>query len=151
MKTKLIVSACLLGENCKYNGGNNYNSDILKLKTFFELIPVCPEAFGGLEIPREPCEIRERRVYSKSGEDFTSEFERGAEHTLYIAKECNAPVAILKENSPSCGCGKIYDGSFSGRLCDGNGITAQLLLDNDIAVFGDSRVKKLIELYGIYD
>ena len=148
MKTKIIVSACLLGENCKYNGGNNKCDDIIALAEKFEIIPVCPECFGGLPIPRVPSEIRDGRVYSKTGEDLTEAFLSGAEQTLYIAKEANAPFAVLKENSPSCGFGKIYDGTFSGNKIDGNGITAQLLYDNEIQVFGESQVKKLINLYG---
>ena len=147
MKTKIIVSACLLGENCKYNGGNNKCDDIISLAEKFEIIPVCPECFGGLPIPRVPSEIKDGRVYSKTGEDLTEAFLSGAEQTLYIAKEANAPCAVLKENSPSCGFGKIYDGTFSGNKIDGNGITAQLLYDNEIQIFGESQVKRLINLY----
>ena len=147
MKTKIIVSACLLGENCKYNGGNNKCDDIIALAEKFEIIPVCPECFGGLPIPRVPSEIKDGRVYSKTGEDLTEAFLSGAEQTLYIAKEANAPCAVLKENSPSCGFGKIYDGTFSGNTIAGNGITAQLLYDNEIQVFGESQVKRLINLY----
>ncbi len=147
MKTKIIVSACLLGENCKYSGGNNKDEKVIALSQDFELIPVCPECFGGLPIPREPSEIKDGRVYSKSGKDLTDQFLTGAEHTLYIAQEKNCPAALLKENSPSCGFGKIYDGTFSGALCDGNGITADLLNKNGIAVFGESKVDKLVFLY----
>lgn len=148
MKTKILVSACLLGENCKYNGTNNKNEDVLALTDVFEIVPVCPECFGELPIPREPAEIVGDRVVSKEGVDVTDQFKMGADRALYVAKECNAPVALLKENSPSCGFGKIYDGTFSKRLVDGNGVTAQLLVDNDIQVFGESNVKKLIDLYG---
>lgn len=147
MKTKIIVSACLLGENCKYNGGNNLNENVAALKEYFELVPVCPECFGGLHIPRVPSEIVGDRVMSKDGEDLTEYFARGAEHTLYIAKECNAPAAVLKERSPSCGYGTIYDGTFSGGLTDGNGVTARLLKDNDIMIFGESQIQRLIDLY----
>lgn len=151
MKTKIIVSACLLGENCKYNGGNNYNETVAKLADKFELIPVCPEAFGGLDTPRPPSEIVGDRVIAKTGADVTFQYHDGAEKTLYIARENNCPVALLKERSPSCGCGKIYDGTFLGNIIDGNGITAQLLLDNDIAVFGESQINKLIDLYYFID
>ena len=151
MKTKVIVSACLLGENCKYSGGNNYNPDVARLADKFELIPVCPEVFGGLDTPRPPSEIVGDRVISKTGVDVTCQYHDGAEKTLYIARENNCPVALLKERSPSCGCSKIYDGTFSGTLVDGNGITAQLLLDNDIAVFGESNINKLIDLYYFID
>ena len=151
MKTKVIVSACLLGENCKYSGGNNYNPDVARLADKFELIPVCPEVFGGLDTPRPPSEIVGDRVISKTGDDVTCQYHDGAEKTLYIARENNCPVALLKERSPSCGCSKIYDGTFSGTLVDGNGITAQLLLDNDIAVFGESNINNLIDLYYFID
>lgn len=147
MKTKILVSACLLGENCKYNGGNNKNEDIISLGEIFELIPVCPECFAGLPVPRLPSEINNGRVYSKAGEDLTSKFRYGAEQTLYIARECNAPAAVLKERSPSCGFGEIYDGTFTGKLCKGSGFTAELLDISGIAVFGESNIKKLINLY----
>lgn len=147
MKTKILVSACLLGENCKYSGGNNKNEKVIALSEYFDLIPVCPECFAGLPIPRLPSEIKDGKVFSKAGEDLTSKFRYGAEQTLYIARECNAPAAVLKENSPSCGFGKIYDGTFSGKLCDGNGFTAELLNKNEIAVFGESKIQKLIDLY----
>lgn len=147
MKTRILVSACLLGENCKYSGGNNKNDKVIALGEKFELIPICPECFGGLPIPRVPSEIRDGCVYSKDGIDLTAQFRYGAEQSLYIAREKNCPAAVLKERSPSCGFGEIYDGTFSGTLVKGNGITAELLSENDIAVFGESRVDKLIELY----
>ena len=147
MKTKIIVSACLLGENCKYNGTNNKNQDVIALTDKFDLIPVCPECFGGLPTPRTPCEIKDGRVISCDGEDLTEAFEEGAEHTLYIARENNCPAAVLKERSPSCGFGRIYDGTFSGTLCDSNGITANLLYNNSVAVFGENNLKKLLDLY----
>lgn len=147
MKTKILVSACLLGENCKYNGGNNKNEKVLELEKYFEIVPICPECFGGLPIPRQPSEIVGDRVLSKLGEDVTEQFISGAEQALYVAKETNCAVALLKERSPSCGCGEIYDGSFSGTTCKGNGITAQLLLDNDIQVFGESNVHKVLYLF----
>lgn len=144
---RILVSACLLGENCKYNGGNNYCEDIELLREHFDLVPVCPECFGGLEIPRLPSEISGDRVIAKDGRDVTDAFVTGAEHTLYVAQELNCPFAVLKERSPSCGCGRVYDGSFSSTLVDGNGVAAQLLLDNDIQVFGESQIKKAISLY----
>lgn len=144
-KPKLLVSACLLGENCKYNGSNNRNEEIISLKESFDIIPVCPECFGGLKIPRVPNEIINGRAISKNGEDFTAEYMDGAEKTLYIAGESNAQYAVLKERSPSCGKGVIYDGTFSGTLTNGNGITAQLLIDNGIKVFGESEADKLLD------
>ena len=147
MKPKIIVSACLLGENCKYNGKNNRNENVIALEEYFELIPVCPECFGGLPIPREPAEIKDGRVINKAGEDVTAQFIEGAEQTLYIAEEKNCVAAVLKENSPSCGFGRIYDGSFTSVLTQGNGVTAALISSAGIAVFGESRLKKLVELY----
>ena len=147
MKPKIIVSACLLGENCKYSGGNNFCSAAAELEKYFDIIPVCPECFGGLPIPRDPAEIKNGKVYQKNGNDVSKEFIEGAQHTLYIAEEKNCVAALLKENSPSCGFGKIYDGSFSGKLTDGNGITAEMLYNAGIEVFGESRIRKLIDLY----
>lgn len=147
MKTKIIVSACLLGYECRYDGKSNKNDEVIALADEYELVSVCPECFGGLPVPREPAEIRGQRVINKSGEDVTEQFLSGAEQTLYIAKECNSPCAVLKENSPSCGFGKIYDGSFTKTKTNGNGITAQLLFDNEIQVFGESQIKRLKNLY----
>ena len=106
---KILVSACLLGENCKYNGGNNKNENVIKLGKKHTLIPICPETFACLPTPRVPSEIRDGRVYSKNGEDLTEAFYDGAEKALYVAEETGCQTAILKERSPSCGFGKIYD------------------------------------------
>jgi len=140
----ILVSACLLGTNCKYNGGNNFTPKLLELKKENNIIPVCPEELGGLLTPREPCEIQngagkevlkgKSRVMNKIGEDVTAGFIKGAKETLALAKQNSCSLAVLKERSPSCGCGIIYDGTFSGRLKEGNGVTAQLLLDNGIVV-----------------
>lgn len=140
---KILVSACLLGENCKYNGGNNKCDEILELEEKHRLIPICPECFAGLTIPRVPSEIKGDKVFSKNGDDLTEKFKDGAEKALYVAQEAGCQIAILKERSPSCGFGKIYDGSFSGKVIDGNGIAAQLLYDNGIRIFGESQLKKL--------
>ena len=140
---KILVSACLLGENCKYNGGNNKNEDVIKLGNKHTLVPVCPECFAGLSIPRVPSEIKDGRVFSKEGRDVSAEFYDGAEKTLYIAEEKGCQLAVLKERSPSCGFGEIYDGSFTGTLKRGNGITAQLLSDHGITVIGESKLWKI--------
>ena len=108
-REKLLISACLLGRNCKYNGGNNYTPLVEELKARYELIPVCPEAFGGLKIPHEPSERVGDRVLSRSGEDVTAAFVRGAEKTAEIARRNGVRLAVLKERSPSCGCGAVYD------------------------------------------
>lgn len=145
IKPRLAVSACLLGENCKYNGGNNKNDAVLALQKDFEIVPVCPECFGGLKIPRVPNEIIGGRAISKNGEDFTAEYNKGAEKALYVAEESGARFAVLKERSPSCGKGMIYDGTFSGTLVPGNGVTAELFIKTGISVFGESEIDKLLE------
>lgn len=148
-KPKIVVSACLLGENCKYNGGNNKNDDVIKLKEQFDVVAVCPECFGGLKIPRLPNEIIDGRAISKDGKDFTAEYVKGARKTIYVAEECGAQYAVMKERSPSCGKGVIYDGTFSGALTNGNGIAADLLIKSGIAVFGESEIHKLLDEAGL--
>ncbi len=143
---KILVSACLLGENCKYNGGNNRCEDVLKLAGSHTLIPICPECFAGLPVPRMQSEIKDGRVYSKSGDDLTEKFNDGAEKALYVAEESGCRLAILKERSPSCGFGKIYDGSFTGTIIAGNGITAELLHSHAIRIYGESKISEIEEL-----
>ncbi len=134
----VLISACLMGLNCKYNGGNNYHEKAVELVQKGEAIPICPEQLGGLCTPRHPAEIRildnEKYVINQEGEDVTDAFERGAEEVLKLAKELHITKAILKSKSPSCGKGKIYDGSFTGNLVEGNGVTAELLIKNGIEV-----------------
>ena len=133
-----IVSACLAGVNCKYNGGNNIDDHIVKLVEEGKAILVCPEQLGGLPKPRLPSEIVEkdgvRKVKTTKGEDVTDQFIKGAEETLNIAKMMKIEKAILKSRSPSCGYGKIYDGTFSRTIKDGNGFTADLLEKNGIKI-----------------
>ncbi len=131
---KILVSACLLGINCKYNGENNYNEKVIAYLQDKEVIPICPEIMGGLPTPRVASEIKNGKVYSKNGEDVTKEFQKGAEETLKLAKLFGVKKALLKAKSPSCGYKKIYDGSFNNNLIDGNGITAELLLKNGIEI-----------------
>lgn len=134
----ILVSSCLLGINCKYSGGNNYQEKILKLVKEGKAIFACPEQLGGLTTPRLPAEIvykdNKRYVINKEGRNVTEEYERGAEEVLKILKEMNITKVIFKSKSPSCGCGQIYDGTFSNKLIKGNGITTQLLIDNGIEV-----------------
>ncbi len=140
---KILVSACLLGENCKYNGGNNKCEEVIKLGQKHTLIPVCPETFANLPTPRVASEIKDGKVYSKDGKDLTEEFYDGAEKTLYVAEESACQIAVLKERSPSCGFGKIYDGTFSGTLTYGNGVTAQMLYEHGIIILGESKLDKI--------
>ena len=145
MKEKLLISACLLGRNCKYNGGNNYTPLVEALKARYDLVPVCPECFGGLPIPHEPSERVGDKVLSKSGEDVTEPFRRGAEKTLAAAIQQGVTRAVLKERSPSCGCGSIYDGTFTGTVVPGNGVAAELLLSRGVVIYGESRIGELLE------
>lgn len=136
MKEKILISACLLGFDCKYDGGNNRmtDTDIAALRERFELIPVCPECYGGLPTPRTPAERLGDRVVSKTGADVTEQFEKGARAALSLAQSFSVKKAVLKANSPSCGSGTIYDGSFTGTLVPGDGVTAELLKKNGIKV-----------------
>ncbi|MGI6191367.1 DUF523 domain-containing protein [Eubacterium sp. F2] len=135
-----IISACLLGHNCKYNGGNNRNEDVIKFAQEHGCIAVCPETEGGLKAPREPAERQGSRVMSKSGEDWTEYFRQGARRSLKraedAAKEAGERMegAILKARSPSCGYGNVYDGSFTGKTREGDGCFAQLLREKGIPV-----------------
>lgn len=132
-----IVSACLAGINCRYDGNNSANETVMRLVREGKAIPVCPEQLGGFGVPREQTEIRIGQVFTKSGRDVTAEFQKGAEEVLRIARLYGVKKVVFKSNSPSCGCGKVYDGSFSKKLVDGNGITAELLLNNGLKVVSE--------------
>ena len=136
----LLISACLLGENCKYSGGNNaLPEDVLeRLRARYDLVPVCPEVMGGLPTPRLPSERQGDRVVNRAGKDVTAQFRAGAKAALEQARRHGCRKALLKSNSPSCGCGQIYDGSFSGKLIPGDGVCAELLKDMDLEVFGEN-------------
>lgn len=142
----ILVSECLLGIRCKYSGGSNPCPAVIQAVQAgrHTLIPVCPECLGGLAIPRQPSERVGDRVLSRTGEDVTAQYERGAQAALALAKLYGCTAAILKERSPSCGSGTIYDGSFSGRLTGGDGVTAALLRENGIAVCGESALETLL-------
>ena len=127
---KILVSACLLGEKCKYNGGDNYNEKLHALLEGHEVIPVCPEVAGGLGIPRIPCEIVGGKVMNAAGESKDREFRLGAEICLETARKEKIDLAILQSRSPSCGVREVYDGSFSGKLREGEGVFAALLREN---------------------
>lgn len=132
----ILISACLLGENCKYNGGNNLSSEMLAFKN--EAIAICPEAMGGLTIPRVPCEIEpgfdgmdviegRARVYDKDGRDVTQSLIGGAKAVLDMAVRNHIQTVYLKQSSPSCGCGIIYDGTFQNKKKAGDGVCAAML------------------------
>ena len=143
MKT-LLISACLLGVRCRYDGGSKPQPGVEELAGRYRLIPVCPEQLGGLPTPREPSERRADAVVTKSGADVTAQFRRGAEQALHLARLYGCKAAVLKERSPSCGSGEVYDGTFSGRLTPGDGVTAALLKANGIAVYGESDLDALL-------
>lgn len=135
----LLISACLVGYNCKYNGGNNaLPPEVLTaLRERYRLIPVCPEAAGGLPTPRVPSERRGGRVVTRDGRDVTAAFRRGAEIAGKLAERTGARLALLKSGSPSCGSGMIYDGSFTGTLMPGDGVTAEYLKNKNLIIFGN--------------
>ena len=134
---RVLISACLLGENCKYSGGNNRNETVLAWlrEQGHEAVPVCPEQLGGLPTPRPSSERVGDRVLTRTGEDVTEAFRLGAERALDIARAHGVRRALLQERSPSCGSGAVYDGTFSGRLVPGQGVTARLLEEHGIAVY----------------
>ena len=142
---KIMVSACLLGQKCKYDGGDNLNESVLAFTENHEVIPVCPEMEGGLPAPRFPCEILNGIVMNSVGENKDREFREGAEKCLVLAKEKEIELAILQPRSPTCGVGHIYDGTFSGKIIEGNGVFASLLLENGFKVMnaGDLRLFEL--------
>lgn len=131
---RIAVSACLLGINCKYNGGNNRNEKVLKFVEGHEVVTVCPEVLGGLNIPRNPGEIVDGKVLCKDGKSVDYEYHIGAQKALDIVMQNNCELAILQSRSPSCGVNEIYDGTFSGRKIKGKGIFAGLLVENGIWV-----------------
>ena len=131
---KIMVSACLAGENCKYNGGNNRNEKVTALFSGHEIIPVCPEVLGGLPTPRLPSEIVNGVVMNSAGISVDTEFRIGAERTLEIAEREQPDLIILQPRSPSCGVRQRYDGTFTGKKTDGSGVTAELLIRHGFRV-----------------
>lgn len=154
----VLVSSCLLGENCKYNGGNNYEAAVKERLKATEVVAVCPERFGGLPIPRPPAEIKggggadvwtgQAKVVTEAGEDVTAQFIKGAQKTLELAQKHDCKLAVLKARSPSCGCRQIYDGRFSGQVKPGTGVTTALLVEQGIKVINEEEIDKLSRLKG---
>lgn len=135
-----LCSACLLGVKCRYNGESKLNKKVIALSKKERFLPVCPEILGGLSIPREQTEIKGGKVLTKSGKNLTSYFEKGAKEVLKAAQSLNIKEAIFKQKSPSCGCGQIYDGTFSNKLIKGDGITTSLLKRNKIKVIPEDEI-----------
>lgn len=142
---KILISACLVGDNTKYDGGNNYTPLAMKLLDKYELIPFCPEVEGGLKTPRIPSEIIKDKVINKEGKDVSKYYLKGAELALNICKYLDIKIAILKETSPSCGSNQIYDGSFSHKTIKGKGVTTKLLEANGIKVINETQIEQLLK------
>lgn len=135
---RVLVSACLLGAACRYDGQSKAYPLMNELCRRCEVVPVCPEQLGGLPTPRVPAERQGKRVVTKSGADVTEQYRRGAEEVLRLAQRLGCTVAVLKERSPSCGSGTVYDGTFSGTLTEGWGVAAEVLRENGVRVIGES-------------
>ena len=147
----ILVSHCLLGEPCRYDGASRLDRQVLELhKAGHTLIPVCPEVLGGLDTPRAPAELQpDGRVVNGDGEDVTAAYRAGAEAALRIAREQGCTLAVLKARSPSCGCGEVYDGTFSHRVVSGWGVAARLLREAGITVMDEENLdSRLFE--GLY-
>lgn len=142
---KILISACLIGDKCKYDGHANYTPAYQQLLEKYELVPFCPEVEGGLSTPRKPSERKGDRVINNAGKDVTKQFVEGAQKALNICKYLDIKIAILKENSPSCGSHQIYDGSFKNKLIKGEGVTAELLRKNGITVYTESQIEELLK------
>ena len=139
---RILVSACLLGCPCRYDGASRPHPEVLALAERHALVPVCPEQLGGLPTPRPPAERRGDRVVTQSG-DVTEQYRRGAAEAVRLARLLRCDGAVLKEKSPSCGRGAIYDGTFTRTLTSGDGVTAEALLAAGIPVYGESEAEKL--------
>ena len=137
---RLLVSACLLGVMCRYDGQSRPDEKVLGLLKNHVLVPVCPEQLGGLSTPRCPCEIRGDRVMSREGDDRTAEYEKGAQEALRLCRLFSCEAAVLKAKSPSCGLGCVYDGTFSGTLRPGDGVTAGLLKNSGVPVYTEKNL-----------
>lgn len=137
---RIFCSACLLGMKCRYDGSSKLNSEAMKLARKEFLIPICPEQIGGLPTPREASEQKEDMVVTESGLNVTANFLEGARGILYLAKLLNVKEAILKQKSPSCGCGQIPDGTFSGKIIQGDGVTTTLLKKNGVRVISEDDI-----------
>jgi len=144
-KENVLISACLLGNNTRYDGKNQNIPLLHNLVNFYNLIPFCPEVEGGLKIPRDPSEISGDKVNSIKGKDVTKYFNAGAFLALSICKKMNIKLAILKEESPSCGVSKIHDGTFKNVIINGRGVTTKKLIDNNIKVINENDALKLLQ------
>ncbi|MCD7984348.1 MAG: DUF523 domain-containing protein [Desulfovibrio sp.] len=139
-RIRYVVSGCLAGLACRYDGGSNPCAAVIRLVEEGRAIPACPENLAGLPVPRLPCELAEGSVLSRDGRDLTEDFLRGAQLALRTAQSRGCTAAILKSRSPSCGFGRIYDGTFSRTLCPGEGVWARLLREAGFALFSEEHL-----------
>ena len=137
---KILVSACLLGVYCRYDGSAKLDEAVKALAERHTLIPFCPEIYGGLPTPREPSEIRGGKVFTRSGRDVTAEYEKGAAEALRVARMLGCECALLQDRSPSCGIGRVHNGLFDGGLVEGDGVTARLMREAGIRLVPASQV-----------
>lgn len=142
---RLLISACLLGCRCRYDGASKAQPLAAALAKQHELVPVCPEQLGGLATPRPPAERRGDRVMTEAGADVTAQYRRGAEEALVLYQMLGCDAAVLKERSPSCGHGRIYDGTFTGTLTRRDGVTSELLAQHRVPVYGESQILELLK------
>lgn len=145
VKENVLVSACLMDIACRYDGKSNALNGLERLMEKVNPVPFCPEAYGGLPTPRDSAERKGNRVVTKAGKDVTDAFTRGAEECVKFAKALKCRYALMKDRSPSCGNGVIYDGTFSGTLTAGDGVCVKMLKENGISVFGAEEFEKLLE------
>lgn len=145
-RIRVLVSQCLLGIDCRYDGGSNFCESIARLADLCEVVPVCPEILGGMTTPRLPSERTGGRVVNSAGEDVTACFERGAQQAMRLAEFYGAGYAVLKQSSPSCGSATVYDGTFSGRKIPGRGVMAELFEKRDIRIFDEKHIDDLINI-----
>ncbi len=144
---KILVSACLLGTPCRYDGKSNEASYMEELNRYFDLVPFCPEVEGGLHVPRDPAEIRGQGVYTQNGKEVTKAYNHGAEKALRLCKLLGISIAILKEKSPACGVHQIHNGLFNGNLVQGEGFTARTLRLNGIETMNEDEGKAFLDRY----
>ncbi len=144
---KVLISMCLCGVNTRYDGKSITIDDYSRLKEKYILIPMCPEIMGGLSTPRDPSEIKNDKVISNKGVDVTNNFDEGAKCVLKLCQDLEIDIAILKENSPSCGVNFIYDGNFDGTKISGSGVTTKLLKENNIEVYSENAIGKFLSMY----
>lgn len=144
MKEKVLISACLIGENCRYDGKSKKVAEILDLAKYYDLIPICPEVSGGLKVPRSPSEIQGNKVMMKNGRDVTGNYHDGAYWAYSICSLYHIKLAILKEKSPSCGVHYVHNGKFDGGLVEGMGITSQKLSSHGVKVINEEEAIALL-------